>query len=386
MNVKKIKSENDVLTEAAKYLSFLDEKFSSALRRINANEFDFEIVESLIVKDIYSKEELSLSNFKLDPNRVDLFVASRRRDISYPFETFLDITRIVCLERTDMEVEFDEELGWGFGEYDATSKLLTQFSWLYLEKVESLISYLIASNLKEHWKKIYEHKSSPLEVSKSLERIETNFSNQRDICTFYFELISRVKDNNVAKEIDLTIDENWWAYSHLFEGEEMPKDQREILGYSDPFGEEIAIAEMKGAHFFLKFTLLEDRDTFLNSVTALLKTNDVSSNREQQVSMFVDNNFHFNNSIYTTKIKPHDRPPIRANELAVLLRIYLDNSKLIGATKKDVIAWLAHEFYGTRGFKVDNLKAYMERTALTKKHMESGNLILKEFGRKQSQK
>lgn len=374
--LKKVKNESDVLAEAAKHLTFLYEKFTSALQRRDFSDED--------LHNIYTNEELHSPEFHLDQNRLNLFVQNRRRDLNYPFKTFLEITQVVCLERTDFEVEFDEEFGFGIGNYDLTSKLLTKFSSLYFDKVYSLIRHLSATNLKQHWSNVLAEGGTHIELLRSLEKFENDFRNQRDICTFYYELTAIVKDNNLTSEIDLSIEENRLAYSHLFDNDMQLGNELFILGEADPLRQELAVLERRGAQFFLKFTLLEDREAFLNAMKAILKLDTYESAKEQErilkdLPLFIDNNFHFNNSIYTTKISNHNKPTVKANDLAVLLRIYLDNSKLIGATKKDVIAWLAHEFYGQRGFTSHNLKGYLERKALTRNHTESGHTIIKGF-------
>lgn len=75
-----------------------------------------------------------------------------------------------------------------------------------------------------------------------------------------------------------------------------------------------------------------------------------------------------------------------ASKIAVLLRTYFDQNKIIGATKKDLILWLACEFYGVRGFKYDNLKGYLERGFLSDNHKATGNTIVKSFEKRLNQK
>jgi hypothetical protein len=197
---------------------------------------------------------------------------------------------------------------------------------------------------------------------------------QRDICTAYYFLTYNAKTKFYEKAYFVS---NEVIYSSTFlttyskDGSLVMSDWDDGISTS-ALNSFLSFLKRKVSKYPTKFTLRENRENFLNKLKRIPTLKDLNAD-------FIDNNFHFTDSIWTNKLEQHSLPAIKASEFTVLLRMYLDSMQFNGATKNDLIHWLAYEFFGVKGFTYDNLKTYLERKSLSKKHKTAGSTIVKSF-------
>ena len=266
---------------------------------------------------------------------------------------------------------FNESKNSFFWECDEpSSRVFEALINLYLNRIYFLIGELARNDFENYWNLLFEyHGMSSIEDFLRIE--ESKMPGQRRVCSYYYDLLNRVRDNF----------EDTWEETGIFvtrssnNGNRVREGLRKRITES-PLRRYIGMLQNKISTYYLKFTLKENRDNFLSKLKRIQSFEDLNT------KLFVENNFHFADSIYTTKLKQHNLPIIKANELAIFLRMYIESNQLIDATKKDLILWLAHEFYGVKGFTYNNLKTYLERKSLSRRHQESGSMIVKSFQKK----
>lgn len=378
-----ISQVEDVFSEAKKFLEFLSYSFAPAVRQLNERNRSFQITDDLSIGDIYSEVDIYSKNLKdISPEEFKEFVGRLNSifDTSYSIHEFIESTQAECIAWDCPQFEYDNELNI-IGEIDdPTYKLFVKFSDLYLQKIDWLVDEILRNNFEKHWNLLFELKSLQ-EIEKFLETRETLMPDQRRICSHYYDIINRVRRNFFdvnfagAWPEDSSNNGDYWQTRSL-KGEVLGRYESET---ETPLHGFRKILIDKISYFHSKFTILETREPFMNGLKKIKA--DVNS---REFLLFIENNFHFDDSTHTTKIQEHDQPKIKASSFAVFLRTYMEGNKIRGATKRDLILWMAYEFYGVKGFKYDNLKGYLERKFLSSEAKESGNSIVKSFQRKNS--
>jgi hypothetical protein len=216
--------------------------------------------------------------------------------------------------------------------------LFRVFINLFESKIRSLLEKLLSSSLEKNWQILFENWSLKQSCS-FLEKIEQQIQTQRKVCTLYYGLFLKM-----ALFMDgLPSDENDF-FPGLFQSK---------LGLKQALtNEHKKLIQSKIDKYYSKLTLLESRDLFLNRLRRIFEL-------DQNLLLFIENCFHFDGAVYTSKIKKHDAPNVSATTLALFLRIYFEKNKIMEVNKKDLILWLVVEFYGIRGFRFDNIRGIL---------------------------
>jgi hypothetical protein len=381
------KTIGDVFFESREYLNSLSTSFVPAISRLNQRERSFQILDGLSIGDIYTDADFNSENLK-EINLVEFekFLAKLNTalDSSNSIHEFIELTQAECFSWSCPEFEYDDELNI-VGEVDnPTYKLFSKFGDLYLQRIDELVDEIIRNNFEEHWTLLFELKSFS-EIESFLGASEEFLPSQRKICSYYYEMIIRVRDHffdiNEAEFLPEDCHENfrnqfnsWKTVSPgpFIVGQGAVNDESDT-----PFQKIVKILQCKIANYYSKITLKESRDSFFKNMEKVAHKDSI-----KYLPLFVENSFHFSDSVHTTKLRNHSLPKVMASKIAVFLRLYFEKNEVNGATKKDVILWLACEFYGIRGFKYDNLKGYFERESLSREHKEAGSTIVKSFRKK----
>lgn len=360
MSLTKITTEKEVVKELFEYLSFLKERFNQAINHYNSGKMLFELPNGQTLNDIYGDSSYPESTIKKD--RLDSLVYNIEHVIlnKDDFEDFFYLMKLEYneyylpkykLTNDDVELVSSPE-----------NPLFCTFIDIFLLRIQNLLEELVINNFDENWQILFENRSIS-HIGSFLEKIEQQIQHQRKICTFYYSLFLKLAE---VIDKDSSNDE---FYPGLFQTKfglkSTLKDDHKKLVY------------FKIDQYYLKLTLLETKDRFLARLGRIYEI-------DEDFLLFIENSFHCNEDVYTTKIRNHIPPKIKASSFAVILRLYFEKRKLIGVTKRDLSFWLAFELYGTRGFTYQSIKGNLERVALTKGKKESGNTIIKDFNRKYS--
>lgn len=361
MSSTKITTEKEVVTELFEYLFFLKERFDQAINHYNSGRMLFELPNGQTLNDIYSDGSFSRSTIKKD--RLNHLVY-RIEHVILNKDDFEDFFYLMKLEYNEFYLPQYKLTPDGVELISAPENpLFCTFIDIFLLRIQSLLEELVINNFEENWQILFENRSIS-QIGSFLERIEHQIQQQRKICTFYYSLFLKL-----AEVIDKVTSNDEELYPGLFHTKfglkSTLRDDHKKLVY------------FKIDQYYLKLTLLETKDRFLGRLRRIYEI-------DEDFLLFIENSFHCNEDVYTTKIKKHNPPKIKASSFAVILRIYFEKKKLIGVNKRDIIFWLAFELYGTRGFTYQSIKGNLERGALTRRKKESGNTIIKDFNRKYS--
>ncbi len=330
---KQITTENQVITELFDYLWHLKSAFKTAIDKFNSGEILYVLPNGLTISQVYG--DSSNMNLRIDEDRLD--------QLAYNLETAI-------LNKDDYEdlfylikLEYNE---YCFPKYKLTSEgleiesapenpLFRVFINLFETKIRNLLEKLLSSSLEKNWQILFENWSLKQTCS-FLEKIEQQIQSQRKVSTLYYGLFLRMA---------LFMDERPSDENDFFPGLFQSK-----LGLKQALTQEhTKLIRLKIDQYYSKLTLLESRDLFLNRLKRIFEI-------DQNLLLFIENCFHFDGAVYTSKIRKHDAPNVSATTLALFLRIYFEKKKIMEVNKKDLILWLVFEFYGIRGFRFDNIR------------------------------
>jgi hypothetical protein len=361
-------SENDLRREARNYLQFLLSIFTLAIEHLQRKELSFQIVDNLLLSDIYSESEIHPElTARVDLGRLQIMVKKLNVICDTPshFNDFIYYSKLESI----WDVSLD--------------KFFTNLGDLYIKKIDKLADELVINNFEEYWYILLETKSLS-QIDDFFGNRENSIRTQRQICSFYYFLMTNVRDNFSDEEIRVEI---VWENGDrgTLSGWTTKTSTGKTFDFRAPSSKTdttlqqlIELLERKISTFYSKITLSETKDSFIDGITKIIS----KRKTEHELLLFIENSFHFSDSVYTTKLQEHHLPNVMASKFATFLRSYFDKKQIEGVTKEDLILWLAFEFYGIRGFKYDNLKGYLERRFLTKNHKEAGNTIVKSFNKK----
>lgn len=387
----KISEIADVFIESKKHLMSLSESFTPAVAMLSEKNRSFEIIDGLTMGDIYTREDFESKNLvTISSLEFENFVDKLNSilDTSGSIHELIDRTFGECVVWDSPEFEYDDEANI-IGERDnPTYKLFVKFGELYMDGIDLLVDDIVRNDFEQNWNLLFELKS-PTEIEKFLEKSETLLPDQRKICSYYYDMMIRVRDHffdinesELLPEDFPDEDRNLWSsWKTISPGPTIIWQQPATKEGDTQLQRILRILQMKVTTFYSKVTLLEFRDPFVNKIKLITESSSLP-----ELNPFIENSFHFSDSVWTKKLRDHSLPKMMASKIAVLLRTYFDQNKIIGATKKDLILWLACEFYGVKGFKYDNLKGYLERGFLSDNHKATGTTIVKSFQKKLNQK
>lgn len=349
------------------------------------------ILDGLSIGDIYTEADFNSENLKeVSPAQLREFEHKLHSILSssHSIHELIESSWVECIHWDCPEFEYDDELNI-VGEIDnPTYKLFVKFSDLYLQRIDDLVDQIIKNDFEQNWNLLFELKSLD-EIEKFLKKGEALLPDQRKICSYYYDMMIRVRDYFFdINESELLPEDCSEEYRNLWTSWKTISLESRIV-WQQPAIEErdthlqriLRILQMKVTTFYSKVTLLEFKDPFVNKMKRITEKDSLP-----ELHPFIENSFHFSDSVWTNKLREHSLPKVKASKIAVLLRQYFDQDKIIGASKKDLRLWLACEFYGVRGFKYNNLKGYLEREFISEKHKASGNTIVKSFEKRLNQK
>jgi hypothetical protein len=382
-----ITSPSDVIKEAKDFLNVLSSNFKLVTTQCDNENLSIQPMEYLSFRDIFAELNIYAKTInqvplpELDPIVKDFTTICNSQ--SKPFEEFVYSSEALL---DILTYESDCDIG------NVEKKMYQKFGELYLQKINSLLDELVCNNFEQYWHYLFKLRSFS-QIEDFLDKKDQVMNiGQRKICSFYYALMIRVRDNFFdVNELQNTyeIENGEQIEIHAWMTKSKTGAIPNTILTNDPNHTQLQIfldiLKSKISKFQSKITFWGSRDIFLEGLKKITVEKDLN-----KLPLFIENNFHFSYHDWTKKMQEHSLPEVMASKIAVLLRLHFEETvvKMLNneTTKTDLILWLACEFYGIRGFKLGSVKGYLERTYLSENHKKTGNTIVKAFQKKLNQK
>lgn len=219
-------------------------------------------------------------------------------DTSSSIHELIDRTFGECVVWDSPEFEYDDEANI-VGEIDnPTYKLFVKFGELYMQGIDLLVDDIITNDFEQNWNLLFELKS-PTQIEKFLEKSETLLPDQRKVCSYYYDMMIRVRDNFFDIDESELFSEN---FPEMEKGWKKTISPGPTIIWQQPATKEgdthlqriLRILQMKVTTFYSKVTLLEFRDPFVNKIKLITESSSLP-----ELQLFIENSFHFSDSVWT---------------------------------------------------------------------------------------